>query len=445
MHKLILILLLAISVFVNGQNTITLLGEIPSNTNQYIYYYSDFIFNKDSVKTSKNGSFEIKISDTIDCIYFDLKLRNIKDYFVSNPLFIYDSIRFKINLKNNHYLTYNDNLLINNFFEEEINHFLEFYEYNLNLNYNQTDSLLKLLLEEKLSHLKTLKSLQMHSNIDMYFSCNLMFKYYRSLKRFLILSNSNDYINNIFFNKYHDFYKTIPTFILNNDLEFTDFLLYKKQSNINYNLFIMSIYSKIFDIDNHILRDKLIYNHVLYTINSKILIGNSAFDIVDSILTKWNQTAYLNRKLYNEAYKFIEENSIWRQNRTLPELEFYKLDGSLDKISNYKNKYIYLHFWGAYCASCIRDFVYFNEMYEKIDTSKLLLINVCYEGQDDLNRILVKHTLKGLNFYSDNQFGIFNDFLLTQPNYMLLGPNNKILEISTDKPYIFTERKEFLK
>lgn len=104
-YKLLILLLLALSVFVNGQNTITLLGEIPSNTNQYIYYFSDFIFNKDSVKTSKNGSFEIKISDTIDCIYFDLKLRNIKDYFVSNPLFIYDSIRFKINLKNNHYLT----------------------------------------------------------------------------------------------------------------------------------------------------------------------------------------------------------------------------------------------------------------------------------------------------------------------------------------------------
>jgi thiol-disulfide isomerase/thioredoxin len=74
-------------------------------------------------------------------------------------------------------------------------------------------------------------------------------------------------------------------------------------------------------------------------------------------------------------------------NNLLPDLKFSLLDGSQTSFSSFihKNKFIYIEFWGTWCAGCIKSFDKLKEV-NRLYSDKLFIISLDYMD-DDMNKV----------------------------------------------------------
>lgn len=130
-------------------------------------------------------------------------------------------------------------------------------------------------------------------------------------------------------------------------------------------------------------------------------------------------------------------------------IENYESISSVNELVNipkFDNKILYIDMWGVYCAPCIKEFKYIDELKDKFKNEpvEFLYLATPYNHFNDIERWkagLKKYNLEGYNMLMSIEFydGIWkeipemqNPFLI--PHYLIIGKNGKIVNPNAPRP-----------
>jgi thiol-disulfide isomerase/thioredoxin len=120
-----------------------------------------------------------------------------------------------------------------------------------------------------------------------------------------------------------------------------------------------------------------------------------------------------------------------------PEFILKDINGTLRKLSDFKDKIIYLHFWATWCAPCLAEIPVLNVLMKDLSNDKVVYINICLDNKfEKWKKIIEVNKLMGLNLICDeisskNIYKIYN--ISSLPHYTLIN-NGIILENNCDRP-----------
>lgn len=121
-----------------------------------------------------------------------------------------------------------------------------------------------------------------------------------------------------------------------------------------------------------------------------------------------------------------------------PNFELKDVRGSLYKLSDFKGKRIYLHFWATWCGPCLSEIPTLNKLIANLDTNKVVVVSVCLDNEiDKWKQIINVKKLSGINLICDGNWDqiITSQFLIAKiPHYTLIDENNLILKNNCKGP-----------
>lgn len=104
---------------------------------------------------------------------------------------------------------------------------------------------------------------------------------------------------------------------------------------------------------------------------------------------------------------------------------------SLEPISleKYRGKYLYLDFWGTWCAPCLKEIPHIKEAYEKLDKDKIAFLGIV--GKDKpvaLMNVLNRLQIKWPQILSDETNNIVQNYRISgYPTSFLIDPNGIVI------------------
>jgi len=97
-------------------------------------------------------------------------------------------------------------------------------------------------------------------------------------------------------------------------------------------------------------------------------------------------------------------------------------------LNSYKGKYLYMEFWGSWCAPCIKELPEIKKAYNNIDKSKIDFLGVALDKVDPFGKILEKEEIEWKQIMREEESGIIDDYNITAyPTSFLIDPNGKII------------------
>jgi thiol-disulfide isomerase/thioredoxin len=96
---------------------------------------------------------------------------------------------------------------------------------------------------------------------------------------------------------------------------------------------------------------------------------------------------------------------------------------------NLKGKYVYLDFWASFCKPCMEEFPNLNELYSKIDTSKIEFIGiVCETPASKLEKLKKELAINWPQILSDDSNRISEKYSVAgYPTSLLLNPEGVVI------------------
>ena len=119
-----------------------------------------------------------------------------------------------------------------------------------------------------------------------------------------------------------------------------------------------------------------------------------SYELEDGALTKekYNKLRSFANKIENEEYKQaflarLEQHTELMEGHPAVDLELIKPDDSKGKLSDYRGKVMYIDFWATWCAPCMGEMPYFNELSTKYPNVQFIGISVDDDVKAWKNRI----------------------------------------------------------
>lgn len=181
------------------------------------------------------------------------------------------------------------------------------------------------------------------------------------------------------------------------------------------------------------------------------LIKSSEKEELDSISNKWNIkiNKALIEKIINQK---LTSNEVYEEGSKIENFEMLNEKGETVHISDYKDKIVYLNFWGTWCKPCIANIPDLNKFIESYHENKdVVFINLAIRSKEEnWKESIQKFDLKGLNLFipkGENHDRVRRKFGASGvPHYAILGKEN-ILKVNyaNKAPKVKTELDALLK
>ncbi|MGM0582424.1 MAG: TlpA family protein disulfide reductase [Bacteroidota bacterium] len=157
-------------------------------------------------------------------------------------------------------------------------------------------------------------------------------------------------------------------------------------------------------------------------------------DELDSILDKWEikTNKDLIQKTINQK---LTSNEGYEEGSKTEDFEMLNEKGETVRISDYKDKIVYLNFWGTWCKPCIANIPDLNKFIESYQGNKeVVFINLAIKSKEEnWKESIQKFDLKGLNLFipkGENHDRIRAKFGVGGlPHYAIIGKEN-ILKVN---------------
>jgi thiol-disulfide isomerase/thioredoxin len=128
---------------------------------------------------------------------------------------------------------------------------------------------------------------------------------------------------------------------------------------------------------------------------------------------------------------------------TAPDFSAKDKNGITHNLSDFKGKKVYLHFWATWCGACRAELPSLNDFASKIDTSKVVIVNVCLDNEIyKFKKIITDAKLSGLNLICDEKLNReLTDFynISYVPYYVLIDENGLLEKNPCTGPTKMTE------
>lgn len=165
---------------------------------------------------------------------------------------------------------------------------------------------------------------------------------------------------------------------------------------------------------------------------STIYIGKDNPTIKKNETFEWDKKFYKNYGVELSSNTLILEESEFgiqrfvMENLIQPDIK----TGKTIKLDDYKEKYIFIDFWGSWCLPCLQYMPLLAEIYKDVDVSKIDFIGIA--GRDNHNnslKVINDQAILWKNILStevNNLTDIFN--IVKYPTGILISPEGKIIE-----------------
>jgi thiol-disulfide isomerase/thioredoxin len=144
------------------------------------------------------------------------------------------------------------------------------------------------------------------------------------------------------------------------------------------------------------------------------------------------------RTFYNSNFSDKESfNDYWLKNinqgaKEAPAVSIKQMDGTQFSLSNYKNKWVLLDFWGTWCGPCRSEHPDVESFYKKVNSSyaeKLTMLTIaCRDHAEDVTSYMNKNKYTFPVAMADEQIEkTYN--IHSYPSKILISPQGKYLVI----------------
>jgi thiol-disulfide isomerase/thioredoxin len=167
-----------------------------------------------------------------------------------------------------------------------------------------------------------------------------------------------------------------------------------------------------------------------------------------------------NLNFSNEEQKYIDNEKDIALNKQLdlaslkpgdsaPGFDLKDITGKNHKLSDFKGKIIYLHFWATWCGPCLGELPVLNKIVNDVNSDKVAFVNVCLDNDiDKWKQIISKQKLLGMNLVCDGNRSKSLESLYkisSIPHYTLIDKNGLIIKNNCVRPgNITTEISQLL-
>lgn len=150
--------------------------------------------------------------------------------------------------------------------------------------------------------------------------------------------------------------------------------------------------------------------------------------------TKALQLLYALEKEY-PRHPYVNTNSLLRlkadllrkEDSVAPDFELTDLNGETIKLSDYKGRYVFLDFWGSWCAPCLGELPHVKALSDNLPGEKLIVIGVvCHDKKDIVDKIIQERNIDYINVMADER--ILDDYgVASFPTTYLIDQQGKIV------------------
>jgi thiol-disulfide isomerase/thioredoxin len=221
--------------------------------------------------------------------------------------------------------------------------------------------------------------------------------------------------------------------------------LFKIDNSIEATAAVLKRLTDEYDTINTVLQGKLKNILVTSIINGIYRTRMSLDDIskVDSFLISNNFDLPIEASRDIDKVKMyftdrlIDLNSL-KSGNNAPDFELMGLDNTVYKLSQFKTKLVYIHFWATWCAPCLAEMPVLNQLITDLNTSELVVLNVCIDNEPAKWRQIIKDKgLQGLNLICDEQMSrrITSLYKISGfPHYALIDDKGLIIKNNCERP-----------
>jgi thiol-disulfide isomerase/thioredoxin len=150
-----------------------------------------------------------------------------------------------------------------------------------------------------------------------------------------------------------------------------------------------------------------------------------------------------------DGLKYINQQKEYAYNRRVdlaslkpgdsaPDFDLKDLTGKNHKLSDFKDKIIYLHFWATWCGPCVGELPVLNKLITDVNSDKIIFINVCLDNEINKWKTIVKEKkLLGINLICDDNWEKRLNSLYKMsgvPHYALIDENGLIIRNNCVRP-----------
>ena len=109
-----------------------------------------------------------------------------------------------------------------------------------------------------------------------------------------------------------------------------------------------------------------------------------------------------------------------------PDFTVISLSGQTIRLSDYKNKFVFLDFWGTWCSACREEIPNIKKLYERCPIDDLQIIGLATDKHDILSAYIDKNNIPYVNAVADEE--LLNLYGITgYPTTILIAPDGKII------------------
>jgi peroxiredoxin len=146
------------------------------------------------------------------------------------------------------------------------------------------------------------------------------------------------------------------------------------------------------------------------------------------------KSIYLGIKERYPKSSYVREDLIDKELKSLsitdgmeaPDFKLTTLEGKEIELSSLKGKYVFIDFWGTWCAPCRAEIPNIKKMYETISADELVVIGIAYNDKaETLNKFILKNDMKYINAMANDK--IISDYGVNSfPTTFLIDKEGKI-------------------
>lgn len=188
---------------------------------------------------------------------------------------------------------------------------------------------------------------------------------------------------------------------------------------------------------------------------SAVFLMNLPLDSVPvylSVLDENVKNGIFNKMIVNLTERFvIYKRTLDSQKKVLvgtkaPDFELKSLKGNIVKLSDFKNKYLVIDFWGSWCSWCIKGIPQMKEYYSKYK-DKVEFIGIACRDKDDAWRSAIKkYGLDWVQLFNQTSIDAITLYGVTGfPTKFILDKNHKVVfKVIGEDPIFYKKLDELL-
>lgn len=152
-------------------------------------------------------------------------------------------------------------------------------------------------------------------------------------------------------------------------------------------------------------------------------IPSSMIQLLDSI--KHNSSIRINRQAVQDI--MLEITKVLPGYRP-PDFALYSSDSTLVRLSDFREKFVYLNFCNSFGYYCIREYEYLRILNERLEGSLHIVTILVDDSFEDMKELVQSNNYPWTFLHFSSQPEVLDDYdVQTYPSYFLIGPEGKLV------------------